>query len=291
MIRGWLFAALISCSSLAWATPEPLVVRHLRPQSPTDVRNEYFVSVLRLALEKTEATDGPFRLEPVRVSVTQQTAVAGLEKVGFESGLGVLWTMTSKEREEKLLPVRIPLLKGLLGHRGLLIRKADQTRFDGVAGIQDLAKLTAGQGNSWPDTGILRANGLPVTAMKGYDSLFFGLANGRFDYFPRGITEIGPEVEAHGDKGLVMEKHLLLYYPAPIYFFVNRDDAALADRLERGLRRAIDDGSFDELFSGEPAHRTAVTMCGDASRTVLKLDNPLLPAETPLDEIGLWICR
>lgn len=41
----------------------------------------------------------------------------------------VFWSMTSKVLEETMFPVRIPLFKGLLGNRLLIIRKTDEAKF------------------------------------------------------------------------------------------------------------------------------------------------------------------
>ncbi len=273
--------ALGACSS----APDELVVRHRRPKSAGDARNEYFVRVLGLALQKTEATDGPFRL------VESTVAVAGdrsLEAVAAGI-LDVDWRLTSKEREEQFLPVRFPLLKGLSGYRVLLIREGDQGRFDEVRTLEDLRKLKAGQGTGWLDVDILRANDLPVVEVEGYDTLFFLLAQGRFDYFPRNVSEIVEEARAHRDRGLAVERGLLLHYPVAEYFFVSPQKAALADRLARGLSLALRDGSFDELFRGFPSHKLVLEKVGEHGRRILELRNPLLPAATPLQRSELWL--
>jgi len=44
---------------------------------------------------------------------------------------------------------------------------------------------------------------------------------------------------------------LLQHYPAPICFFVNKQNKKLADRLERGLRIAIEDASLAQLFKNQ----------------------------------------
>ncbi len=37
----------------------------------------------------------------------------------------------------------------------------------------------------------------------------------------------------------------MLPYTGPFYFFVNKNNSNLAERVELGLRRAIDDGRFE----------------------------------------------
>lgn len=273
--------ALGSCSP----APAELVVRHRRPRSADDVRGDYFLRVLGLALQKTEATDGPFRLVEAPVAVAGDRSLEGVA----QGILDVDWRVTSREREEQFLAVRVPLLKGLSGYRVLLIREGDQQRFDAVRTLEDLGRLKAGQGRGWVDVDILRANGLPVVEVDGYDTLFFLLAQGRFDYFPRNVSEVVEEAQTQRGRGLVVEKGLLLHYPVAEYFFVSRQNRTLADRLDRGLALALSDGSFDELFRGFPAHRLVLEKLGEPGRRLLELRNPLLPAETPLDRPGLWL--
>ena len=80
----------------------------------------------------------------------------------------------------------------------------------------------------------------------------------------------------------------MLYYPTAEYFFVNRDNVALAERIERGLRRALADGSFDRLFREHPVNATAFGKSNILKRRIIRLDNPLLPPETPFDQAELW---
>ncbi|MFC1706034.1 hypothetical protein ACFL59_04320 [Planctomycetota bacterium] len=265
------------------AAGNELIVRHPRPTSARDQRNAYFMDMLRLALNQTVGEHGPFTLREAEHAMPQGRAMANLRR-GIH--LDVLWTMTSKEREVGLRPVRIPLLKGLLGHRVFLIREGDQERFRSVTALTELTKLKAGQGHDWPDTGILRANGIPVVTSRYYAGLFIMLRRNRFDYFPRGVNEAWGEAKAH--EGIVVEETLLLQYYAPIYFFVNASNVALAERLERGLRLALTDGEFDRLFFDHPANKEIFETANLKRRRLLKLENPQLPEETPLGEKALW---
>lgn len=262
-----------------------LVIRHVKPESPDDPRHLYYLEVLKLALDQTRATDGPYRLETSNDIMYQQRALKSLET---DRGVNVVWTMTTSTRESRFRPVRIPLLKGLLGYRIFLIRKGDQARFSAVRSLDDLRQLTAGQSSDWPDTKILRSNGLKVVGGVSYRGLFSMLKLGRFDYFPRGANEPWAELRTHRGQGLAVEQSLMLEYPAPIYFFVNRQDSQLADRLERGLRLAIADGSFEHLFVTHPSIREVMDRAHIGQRRIFKLDNPLLTPETPLNDRSLW---
>ena len=209
-----------------------------------------------------------------------------MELVKRGEGMDIVWTMTSEARERELLPIRVPLMKGLIGLRLLLIHQDDQGRFEQIGESRQLKALKAGQGHDWPDTKILGHNGYVVTASASYDGLFKMLGKRRIDYFPRSVLEIWREVEHHDDKGLAVESSVALQYPAAEYFFVNKENAVLARRLEEGLQRAIADGSFDRLFFeyfGDLLERSRLE-----DRVRFELENPLLPAETPVGQRDFW---
>ncbi|MEE4249168.1 MAG: hypothetical protein V2I38_01110 [Alcanivoracaceae bacterium] len=261
-----------------------MVIRHLGGESANDARNEYFIAVLTLALEKT-AEQGDWRLEPAEHAVPQSTA---LQSLSNNEDIEVVWSMTSIEREQQNRAIRIPLMKGLMGYRLLIIRSEDQQWFRRLQTIDELRELRAGQGDDWPDTRILRANGLPVEGEEDYESLFSLLQQGRFDYLPRAINEPWEELAARPDMGLMVEEGLLLYYPTAEYFFVNKENTVLAERLEKGLRLAIKDGSFDKLFREHPVNANAFGKANLLRRRVIHLENPLLPADTPFADKQLW---
>lgn len=259
-------------------------IRYPRQEASPDSRSDYFLALLALVLEKTRADHGDYELLPADVGMQQDRA---LDSLLTGRHLEVVWTITSLERERNLLPIRIPLDKGLYGYRVLLIRAADQVRFSNVRSLKDLRGFIAGQGHDWPDTRILRANGLQVETNSSYSSSFEMLARGRFDYFPRGVSEIGPELHQHPTLALAMEQQLLLQYPSAMYFFVRPDNRQLADRLQQGLERALADGSFDRLFEQHPAMQDALRILRQPRR-ILRLTNPLLPPSTPLQDSRYW---
>ena len=279
LITLWI---LIFLTEITYA--ETLTIRHIKPVNENDIRNEYFVGLLKLALEKTK-DQGSYQLTPAKSKMVQERAIASLKDGQF---IDVLWTMTSKERESTLLPVRIPLLKGLLGHRIFIINKGEESKFQKVNTIDDLKKLSAGQGKGWPDTEILISNGFKVKESPSYLNLFKMLQGKRFDYFPRGVNEPWAEVVAHKDKNLVIEETLLIQYPAPIYFFFSTKNTALAKRIEQGLWKSIDDGSFDETFKNSPANVGIFKNANIDNRKIFKINNPLLTPETPLNDTRLW---
>jgi hypothetical protein len=239
-----------------------------------------------MVLDASKAPDERIELAFATEVLTQARSIAEVQKGRQNS---VFWTVTSKEREQNLRPIRVPLFKGLLGYRLLVIRMEDVQAFAGINTLAELGKLSAGQGAQWPDTNILLANQLPVVRGLSRESLYKMLLGKRFDYFPRGITEIVAEGELIPDRGLMIEPHLMLHYPSAMYFFVNKENRELAGRLERGLAQLMDSGEFDRLFYSLPRVQWATQLLSKRQHVILELKNPDLPAETPLGESRYWI--
>jgi len=274
MAGGLLALGLALCMPIATAKT---FVTYPRQESP----NAYPVQVLRLALSEAGAD---FDMQPSETPMPQGRA---LEQLSKGENVNVVWSMTSQERESKLRPIRIPIDRGLLGWRLILTSKAGAEAIAKVKTMDDLRRLQAGQGHDWPDTNILRFNGLPVQTGTSYEGLFKMLNSGRFDYFPRSIIEIWDEQKVFAAQGLEIDKNLILYYPTAFYFFVNRKDRDLAKTIETGLNKAIANGKFEQLF--QQTYGDVVQRAHLASRTKLILQNPLLPAATPLARKELWI--
>jgi hypothetical protein len=204
------------------------------------------------------------------------------------SPIDLMWTMTDRQRESSgLLPVRIPIDRGLLGWRLLLVRRSELADWAKVRSLKDLSGRLAGQGHDWPDTTILRANGLQVGTSSVYEALFRMLAAGRIDYFPRSILEIDAEMAGGRYPELAIAPDLMLHYPAAAYFFVSPRRPELAAELKEGLEAAAADGSFQRLHRDQ--YGTVLKAHPVKPGRVLRLSNPLLPAETPLQRRELWL--
>lgn len=182
-------------------------------------------------------------------------------------------------------PVRIPLSKGLMGLRLLMIRPESASQFFKEMSLSELKEITMTQGEGWPDTQILTLAGFKIKTNSNYFQLFEILKSGEVEAFPRSIVEIYAELKGIG-KGFVVAPGVALKYSSPSYFFTRQADKALAERLETGLRQALDDGSFDALFD---KYFGAVLEKADLkSRTLFNIENPFLHKKTPLNNQLLW---
>ncbi|MFV0423595.1 hypothetical protein [Oleidesulfovibrio sp.] len=263
-------------------------VRVRAPQSLVDVTHGYYISLLQLALDKTADEYGVATVVVTDFNVTQGRALTELAREQ-DSRIDVDWAATSLRREQDLLPVRVPLLGGLLGYRVPVIRVDSVGDFSAIRAIGDLRHYKAVQGMHWPDSDILEFAGIPVERVPLFESMYAMLKEGRSDFFPRGIAEAYAEVEETGGGALVVFDALLIQYPMPMYFFTSHLRPKLAVRLEKGLRAAIHDGSFSRLFRSHPATAPLFPLSRFVGSRVIHLENPNLPPTTLLGDSSLWI--
>ncbi|MCG3722028.1 diguanylate cyclase [Vibrio cincinnatiensis] len=205
------------------------------------------------------------------------------------NNIDVMWAGASSERDEKLLAIRIPIFKGLMGHRLFIIRSGDQAKFSQIKNLSQLRALKAGQATFWGDTQVIEQANLPIVTTIKYNNLFPMLEGGRYDYFPRGVLEPWEEVAQHTQLNLAVEKDLMLIYPFALYFYVSRDNQPLYNQIYQGFMSAIDDGSFDSLFFNHPLIKDTLAKANLGQRTILRIDNPYMHPDTPYENKKFWL--
>ncbi|QYK08228.1 substrate-binding periplasmic protein [Shewanella mangrovisoli] len=248
----------------------------------TTIQQQWQFNLLKEALRRSGQH---YQVEQMSTQMNQKRKV----EEALAGTVDVFWSMTSKELEETVLPVRIPLFKGLLGNRLLIIRKTDEARFANVKTLADFKQLKAGQNRYWPDASILEANGLPVVTSYQYTNLYPMLEGGRFDYLALGAQEIGDELASHPDPALKIDTHILLQYRSPAYFFVSPKRPELAAAILAGLENMISDGSFDEMFNRELKIDKLYRDAQFEQRVIIRLDTPDLSPLTPIERQELWL--
>ena len=287
MNRWVLLVVMILASGAARAVEEPgrqaMSFTYNRNQSGIAGVDRYVWQVLDLALQRTRGEYGDYRLDSVMSMPTDRRVYAlahGLE------GVTVCLFTDNPDREKLLVPVRIPVDRGLLGYRVLLIPAEQQARFAAVSSLADLASVRFGLLPWWDDATVMRRAGFEVVPGDNYKGLFQMLAARRFDALSRGAREVLPEYDLlkSAMPDLVVERHLALHYPMPTYFWFRDDDAGRrrAARVKAGLQRMVADGTLKRLFDQE--YGSALAQLDLAHRLILELPNPLLDgAEIPRD--------
>lgn len=264
------------------------VVKYPR-QDEGDTRDLHKIDLLESVLKITSKEYGKVTLIPSRNVMSEARMVNVLKYQGDE--IDVIFKPTTIEREQILTPVRIPILKGLLGYRISLIHQDMQKQFSQIKNLQQLQKYLVGQGQGWGDVAIFEHNGIEVVKAPYYEGLFKMLILGRFDFFSRGITEAPYEWEERKRTlpELHMEESILLHYYWPVYYFTAKNEKGkkLAERIRKGLEALIENGKFDQIF--DRYYRGLLEKVNLKNRTVIELENPTLPKETPIDNKKYWL--
>ena len=241
------------------------------PSRPiNDLDSEYQLKLLELALDRAGQ---PYKLERVDLNLNQFTLQQELRK---GKTINVFWMGTSSALESALIPVPIPLFRGLEGLRLSFIHSDAQEKFNQVNTLEDLKLLKAAQGVGWADNKILEQAGIATYAGR-YSNLFRLINDGdKLDFFPRGLVEIFAERRelAAQYPNLAIEQHLLIRYPFAEFFFVSPEAPKLAKAIQTGLERAYADGSFMTFFHENPRIREALASANLEQRVTISLPNP-----------------
>lgn len=283
----WLIVVVL----MALVTPcraKPLdTLRYSAGEVIDDSRYQYYWDLISAALDITRSRYGRVTLVPVSERMNGDRVVNEIRSGGR---VDIMVRATSRKLENTLLPVRIPLDKGLCGYRLFLLRSQDQSRLARVTSLAGLGAFSIGQQDNWVDVDILRDAGLNVVTANHYEGLFAMLNLGRFELLPRGVNEIGREYAVFKTRypGMVIDSSLLLYYPLPRYVFVppTPEGRQLAARLEEGLRLLQANGEFERRYqSFKAAVLAGINLSG---RRVIRIPNPYLPEATPLRVSAFW---
>ncbi len=250
-----------------------------------DHRYSYEIELLERALALTDEEYGP----AVATPKTYSTHLRGIFAL-TRGKIDVVFLGTSIRYEEDFLPVRIPVLQGLLGYRLLLTTRDKLSKIDTLNTLAQLQKdVIAGFGLHWEDARILRHNQLLMVESSHYTTIFKSLYSGTVDYVPRGLNEVFNELEEQKkySSDIALSKDAAIFYPHLRYFFVAKYNHALAERLQKGLVMALEDGSFKSIFDKHFGHLKSYLETHQ--HQVIALENPYLPLELPLVQVDWWL--
>jgi hypothetical protein len=196
-----------------------------------------------------------------------------------------------KDLEETLIPIRIPIFKGLLGYRIFLINKNDQYKFESITRLEDLRHLTGIQGVGWIDLRIMEDAGLPQRAEDGQNIYRMLNRGGRVDYFSRAVYEAVGELQTLKTTypNIVIEKRILLKYPFAMYFYVTPKQPELAEKIRQGFEALVRSGEFDTFFYTNPYILSAIAKAKLTERIKIEIPNRYLSQETKSLPDTYWI--
>lgn len=285
--------ALSVCFVFGWSNPLYSQTNHIKqlikvpkPRSEIDLSYDYHIRLLKRALER--GSNG--RVIPEFSSQFEmEEGRASLELMKGQL-LDVFWMGTDFNKEQQLRAIRIPTTRGLIGFRKFIIRKQDSDAFSGLTSLTDLKQFSVCQGTSWPDTIILKSQGFNVATTPTVDNLYKMLAAQRCDFFPRGFHDYQQELALRADQypNLISYQGILLHYPFAVYFFTNKQNEVLANWIEQGLEIMVENGEMMDLLLSHPLTRDSLPIPPQYGVTYLKLDNPILPADTDYTNRKYW---
>ncbi|TVZ41100.1 hypothetical protein P886_0439 [Alteromonadaceae bacterium 2753L.S.0a.02] len=247
----------------------------------TPKRDNYEYMALQMALEKTRSSHGEFSLERVVRSVSRKRAMREINVgkiINVRPGPWLKGDNENRPEAEINLPVEIPIMQSLLGYRRLIVRKEDLPVFNKITSKLELQRLVAGQGQGWVDMFIYNHNKFSASdSAEVVENLVPMLAKQRFDYVPMSVVEIDSLINRAGDiQNLVAEApNITLYYPLPVIFYVSINRPELAERLQRGLTLASEDGSMEALLRKQFA--AEIAKLESPHNRFIVLENPFLP--------------
>lgn len=273
-MRHWILLLGLSLATPSLADDTVNIV------SRGDGNARYAIGMIQLGLDEAGYS--------YSLNITDGTLTAARQQQDTEEGvIDIMWAATTEDIEQRLIPIRIPLYKGLLGHRVFIVHKQNRSLFANVTNFSQLQNYVFGQGKGWPDTEIMRHNGLEVETGT-YEGLFLMADGQRFHAFPRGVNEPWGELDIRPELELTVDENLMFVYRMPFYLFVSPTRPDLAKVLEQGLQQAIDNGKFDALMMQDPMVQMVIARGNMAKRRIFELQNPSLPAATPVDIPELW---
>lgn len=208
-------------------------------------RLAYEMELLQHALNLTQDEYGSAKIEQRKLKANIHFEQA-LAKGEFD----VAVLPSSEERERRIQAIKIPLSQGMLSYRLLAVRQDQVTKLATVKTIKDFqTRLIGGVGVRWQTLHMYTRNNLLMRTAYRKSELYQMLVAGEIDYFPRGVNEIlGEQFFTKHLKNLTITPDIALFYLTPRYYFVRHGAPELAERIEKGLLKALADGSFKSIF-------------------------------------------
>lgn len=218
------------------------------PQKAQDASHDYFIGLLKLALQ--EGAQDVLTIE----QIPHPGQARALKLLVSEGYYDLVWTGRSKERDQFMLPIEVPLFRGGLGWRGAILRKDMLEKYKQIDSVEELKELVACQGRHWPDADILERAGLQLYRGSNFDAMLEMVQLKRCDYFPLSIFEGQAELALVQQifPDLVFTTDLIIKYPLNMVFYVRKGESKLAEQIEYGLVSLLLNETFQSYMETHP---------------------------------------
>lgn len=242
MLQYFRFALVVFFASMNGSLAYAQVKLHVWHKNLERTETRAF---LQLALDKAKADFGEYTL----VAQSEPDVLAAIANMQEKRGIDLIVSGVNLTWEQQLLPVYVPLERGLLGFRVCLINRGAAETFAQVKTSEDFARLgvRVAVGSNWPDRTIMTNHQIAVSHAADYQDVLAMLSQKRVDCFSRSVIEASQEQDAHPEFGI--EQRLGFVYPLADLIYVRPDAEPIRHMLDAGLKRAIEDGSYRRLFN------------------------------------------
>jgi hypothetical protein len=253
---------------------EPLVIHH-RASDVVPEYQSYYNDIVRLALEKTKADFGDYKMVAVTSEFNTMRALSDIARNVYGNMVIEMGYEAALTQSGNLTFIEIPIDGGIVGYRICFVSPTKKDAVAKVKSLQELKQFTIAQGVGWSDTQILKANGFTVIEVPIYPNIFKMISTNRVDLFCRGANQIKSEMTYFKNlKELDFDKSFVLVYDLPRFFYIHKDNIEAKKRIAKGLEIAFKDGSLKALW--EKYNRESIEYVGLSKRKVYRLENPLL---------------
>ncbi len=269
IVKGFLLSVTLiglgfAAASQTYAGSNSII--YPKPNHDRIIDVEYPVRLLKLAVEKSEAN---LTVLPTFKSLPKNRA---LHQLKSNKDVDVVWARTSPQKEKDFLAIKIPIFKGLSGWKVPLVNRHRSIDLSHVDTVNELRQYSVIQGSAWDSRQVFEANDIVVHHAYEQRSLFEMLSRNRGDLLFQSVIDTWAYRENHRNYNVKMDEHLAVRFPEAIYFFVNRDNDALAKAIQKGLELSLKDGSFDSLF--DELIKPYLARCNLEKRNIIELENP-----------------
>ena len=230
----------------------------------------YLKTLLELALEKTKPEFGDFELVRNNKNENYPRLIIQLDKGVYENL--VMKVSITDEIIKKYNVIKFPLDRGVTGYRIAFTSLKNNQKQCEIIKLKDVQNELTIQGIGWLDTDILKRNHFNVHAVARTQQMLKMIERNRAEYFFRGINEIRWELSQNPNVSL--EPCFALQYSLPRFFITKKRDIKIAKRIELGLKRAFEDGSFIKLW--RKYYIASIQMVNMKERQIFELENPYI---------------
>lgn len=244
-----------------------------RSASEHDDRYQYTHDLLALIIEATNTDFGEASLLVSDVNMSRNRILRSLIDA---KTINIIAEASKLEWNQKLIPIKIPIRKGIQGFRVFIIKKKNVSIVANIKTLAQLMALKTGSGSQWSTKVAMQKAGFDVVESMQYESLFKMLSMERFVTFGRGVNEVYQEIALFTDyyPDLVADENIMLHIPLVTYYYVSPKKPQLANRIKIGLQRIIENGQFDQIFYQR--HCEFLINSNMNNRLIFDIDNPLL---------------